>query len=136
MRLTPIQFRKIVGKRRFLRLGRVWIFLTLCVLAVSCGSEAPLPGPLNDIILHLYEIRTTLNKKPLDLASVLVDARHIEESAKALEDIYTEQIEKALAKRLQRVAQELRRAVFKKDEKNTRVLLEDLQTLLRELKAI
>ncbi len=91
---------------------------------------------MNDILVHFYAIRTTLNRGFLELSSALVDANHIEASAKALEGTYTEQAQQVFAERLQEKARELEAAISEEDAERTRLLLDELQTILIDLNAL
>ncbi len=91
---------------------------------------------MDDILVHFYAIRTTLNRGFLGLSSALVDANHIEASAKALEGTYAEQAQQVLAERLREKARELEVTMSEEDAEGTRLLLNELQTILIDLSAL
>ncbi|MDP6085295.1 MAG: hypothetical protein QGF68_04480 [Nitrospinota bacterium] len=134
--MRPTSWMTVLNKRKRRRKAPALIPLGLWILLASCESQPPVLAPLNDILQHFLAIRASLERKPLDLSSVLTDASHIEKSAEALGRAYTDPAKKDLAKRLQEDARGLRVAVSKKDNERTRVLLGRIETVLKDLKAL
>jgi len=118
-------------RRRVLALSVSFLVLFLA------GCEQPQhENYLGDIVLHVLALRSAVSRTHPDFDTMLLDAQHIEASARELRTSYPDGSGRALVMKLQLHASELTLAAVAHDAPAIKKSLDAIESAVNELQAL
>lgn len=111
------------------------VVAALALWLAGCG-QPPHKDYLTDIILHVLALRSAISRADPSYEAMLVDAQHIDQSARELRSSYPDDPGRALVMSVQLHAYELTTAIAARDRNGVAKALAAIETKAKELQAM